>query len=318
VPAEKLSRGDSAMASIRNPWSNLSRRRRHEAWVGLLFTLPWIISLIALTIYPILDTIYLSFTNYSILEAPKWIGLSNYQEIFLKDASIQPAVYNSLYYALLSVPIGLVLSLGLALLLNMRAAGIGIYRTIFYLPSLVPPVAATITFLVLFEPRAGVINSILGFFGIPGPAWFSDPAWSKPGMIILSLWGLGYMTLIFLAGLQDVPRSLLEAAEIDGASVWQRFWHVTIPMISNVILFNLVMNVIWSFQVFTQALVIGGTNGTPLESTLMVMVLIYRNAFRYFKMGYASALAFLTFIVIMIVTVIIFRTSDAWVFTDKD
>jgi multiple sugar transport system permease protein len=126
------------------------------------------------------------------------------------------------------------------------------------------------------------------------------------------------MTLIFLAGLQDVPRSLLEAAEIDGANLWQRFWHVTIPMISNVILFNLVMNVIWSFQVFTQALVIGGTNGTPLESTLMVMVLIYKNAFRYFKMGYASALAFLTFIVIMIVTVIIFRTSDAWVFTETE
>ena len=306
------------MASFRNPWSKLSRRRRQEAWVGLLFTLPWMISLLVLTIYPILDTVYLSFTDYSILEAPKWVGLSNYEEIFLKDAAVKPAVYNSLYYALLSVPIGLVLSLGLALLLNMRAAGIGIYRTIFYLPSLVPPVAATITFLVLFEPRAGVINAILRFFGLPGPAWFADPAWSKPGMIILSLWGLGYMTLIFLAGLQDVPRSLIEAAEIDGANIWQRFWHITIPMISNVILFNLVMNVIWSFQVFTQALVIGGTNGTPLESTLMVMVLIYKNAFRYFKMGYASALAFLTFIVIMIVTVIIFRTSDAWVYTENE
>ena len=306
------------MALIRNPWSKLSRRRREEAWVGLLFTLPWMISLIALTVYPILDTIYLSFTDYSILEAPKWVGLANYEEIFLKDASIGPAVYNSLYYALLSVPVGLILSLGLALLLNMRAAGIGIYRTIFYLPSLVPPVAATITFMVLFQPRGGVINSIIEFFGLPGPAWFSDPAWSKPGMIILSLWGIGYMTLIFLAGLQDVPRSLLEAAEIDGANTWQRFWHVTIPMISNVILFNLVMNVIWSFQVFTQALVIGGTNGTPLESTLMVMVLIYRNAFRYFKMGYASAIAFLTFIVIMVVTIIIFRTSDAWVYTEKD
>ena len=306
------------MASFRNPWSKLSRRRRQEAWVGLLFTLPWMISLIALTIYPILDTVYLSFTDYSILEAPKWVGLSNYEELFFKDAAVKPAVYNSLYYALLSVPIGLVLSLGLALLLNMRAAGIGIYRTIFYLPSLVPPVAATITFMVLFEPRAGVFNSILRFFGLPAPAWFADPAWSKPGMIILSLWGLGYMTLIFLAGLQDVPKSLIEAAEIDGANIWQRFWHITIPMISNVILFNLVMNVIWSFQVFTQALVIGGTNGTPLESTLMVMVLIYKNAFRYFKMGYASALAFLTFIVIMIVTVIIFKTSDAWVYTENE
>jgi multiple sugar transport system permease protein len=169
----------------------------------------------------------------------------------------------------------------------------------------------------MFDPRAGLINTFIRLLGLPGPAWFNDPLWSKPAMIIMSLWGIGYVTLIFLAGLQDVPVTLLEASEIDGANTWQKFRHVTIPMISNVILFNLVMNVIWSFQVFTQALVIGGTNGTPLESTLMVMVLIYRNAFRYFKMGYASAISFLMFLVIMAVTVFIFRTSDAWVYTDK-
>jgi multiple sugar transport system permease protein len=306
------------MASIRTPWSRLSPLRRREAWTGILFTLPWIISLLVLTIYPILDTVYLSFTEYSVLQPPEWIGLANYEELFTKDLSVKPAVYNSLYYALLSVPIGLVLSLLLALLLNMRSVGIGVYRTLFYLPSLVPPVAATITFMVMFDPRAGLINTVIRFFGLTGPAWFNDPAWSKPGLIIMSLWGIGYLTLIFLAGLQDVPVTLLEAAEIDGANVWQKFWHVTIPMISNVILFNLVMNVIWSFQVFTQAIVIGGTNGTPLESTLMVMVLIYRNAFRYFKMGYASALAFLMFLVIMLVTVLIFRSSDAWVYTESE
>jgi multiple sugar transport system permease protein len=304
------------MASIRTPWSKISPLRRQEAWTGFLFTLPWIISLIVLTIYPILDTVYLSFTEYSVVEEPKWVGLDNYEEIFLKDASVKPAVFNSLYYALLSVPIGLVLSLALALLLNMRAAGIGVYRTLFYLPSLVPPVAATITFLVMFEPRGGLINSFIRLFGISAPYWFDDPVWAKPGLIVMSLWGIGYVTLIFLAGLQDVPATLLEAAEIDGANAWQKFRYVTIPLMSNVILFNLVMNVIWSFQVFTQALVIGGTNGSPLESTLMVMVLIYRNAFRYFKMGYASALAFLMFIVIMIVTALIFRSSDAWVHTD--
>jgi len=306
------------MASIRKPWTKISPLRRQEALTGFLFTLPWIISLLALTIYPILDTVYLSFTQYSVLEAPKWIGLANYSELFFKDSAIGPAVYNSFYYAFLSVPIGLILSLGLALLLNMRAAGIGIYRTLFYLPSLVPPVAATITFLVMFEPRGGLINSFIRMFGVNAPFWFDDPNWSKPGLIIMSLWGLGYLTLIFLAGLQDVPVTLMEAAEIDGANAWQKFLHVTLPMISNVILFNLVMNVIWSFQVFTQALVIGGTNGTPLESTLMVMVLIYRNAFRYFKMGYASALAFLMFLVIMIITVVIFRTSDSWVYTEND
>lgn len=306
------------MASIRTPWSRLSPLRRREAWTGILFTLPWIISLLVLTIYPILDTVYLSFTEYSVLQPPEWIGLANYEELFTKDLSVKPAVYNSLYYALLSVPIGLVLSLLLALLLNMRSVGIGVYRTLFYLPSLVPPVAATITFMVMFDPRAGLINTVIRFFGLTGPAWFNDPAWSKPGLIIMSLWGIGYLTLIFLAGLQDVPVTLLEAAEIDGANVWQKFRHITIPMISNVILFNLVMNVIWSFQVFTQAIVIGGTNGIPLESTLMVMVLIYRNAFRYFKMGYASALAFLMFLVIMLVTVLIFRSSDAWVYTESE
>jgi multiple sugar transport system permease protein len=148
--------------------------------------------------------------------------------------------------------------------------------------------------------------------------WFFDPAWSKPGLILMSLWGIGYMTLIFLAGLQDVPVSLLEAAEIDGANSWQRYWYVTLPLLSNVILFNLVMNVIWSFQVFTQAMVIGGTNGTPMGSTLMVMVLIYRNAFRYFKMGYASALSFLLFIVIVIVTAIVFRLTQTWAYSESE
>ena len=305
------------MASIRNPWAELSQSSRRKAFTGLLFTLPWITSMLVLVIYPVFSTIYLSFTEYSVLEPPTWIGLDNYIEVFTKDLSMRPAVYNSLYYALLSVPISLFLSLLLALLLNLRSRSINFYRTMFYLPSLVPPVAATLTFVVMLDPRAGLINTVIGFFGIQGPAWFDDPMWSKPAMIIMSLWGLGYLTLIFLAGLQDVPVSLLEAAEIDGANLWQRFWHVTIPMISNVILFNLVMNVIWSFQVFTQALVIGGTTGTPLESTLMVMVLIYRNAFRYFKMGYASAIAFLMFLVIMGITVLIFRTSNAWVYTEE-
>lgn len=306
------------MASFRPNWSRLSPLRRDQARTGLLFSLPWIIGLTALTIYPILDSLYLSFTEYSILESPKWVGLANYEEIFLNDTAVRTSVYNSLYYAFLSVPLGLILSLGLALLLNVRAVGIGIYRTLFYLPSLVPPVAATITFLVLFEPRGGLINSTIRVFGVTAPSWFSDPNWAKPGLILLSLWGVGYLTLIFLAGLQDVPVVLLEAAEIDGANIWQRFRHVTLPMLSNVILFNLVMNVIWSFQVFTQALVIGGTTGTPLESTLMVMVVIYRNAFRYFRMGYASALAFLLFVVIVIITALIFRSSSAWVYSERD
>jgi multiple sugar transport system permease protein len=244
--------------------------------------------------------------------------LDNYREMLFNDPSIWQAVRNSLYYALLSVPMGLVLSLALAVLLNTRSVGIGAYRTLFYLPTLVPPVASTIIFLVLFQPRGGLVNTVLGSVGLPNPAWFQDPDWAKPGLVLLSLWGVGSSTIIFLAGLQEVPVSLLDAAAIDGAGAWQKFWHVSLPLLSPVILFNLVMGVIYSFQVFSQALVVGGTTGDPVESTLMFMVLIYRNAFRYFKMGYASAQAVVLFVVVLTVTLVIFRTARVWVFSETD
>ncbi len=302
---------------MRNPWASMSRLRQQEAVAGLLFVLPWLVSLVVFTAYPIFATAYLSFTDYSVLQAPKWIGLGNYDTIFNGDPAFWTSVYNSTFYALVSVPLGLAVSLALALVLNMRAAGIGVYRTLFYLPSVVPPVASTIVFLVLFEPRAGLINETLRALGLPGPAWFADPAWAKPGLIALSLWGIGSSTLIFLAGLQDVPASLLEAAAIDGAGPGQKFWHITLPLLTPVILFNLVMGIIYSFQVFTQAMVIGGTTGKPLESTLMFMVHIYRSAFRYFKMGYASALSVILFVVVFIVTALVFRSARLWVFYEE-
>lgn len=304
------------IAMIRNPWSQMSPLRRREARAGILFVLPWLASLVLFTVYPLVTTTYLSFTDYTVLQPPKWTGLSNYVTMFTDDPSFWLSVQNSAYYAFISVPVGLALSLALALLLNMRATGIGIYRTLFYLPSVVPPVASTLVFVVLFEPVSGLINTLLRSVGMPGPAWFADPNWSKPGLILLSLWGIGAYTLIFLAGLQDIPKALLEAAEIDGAGPWQKFWHVTVPLLSPVILFNLVIGVISSFQVFTQAMVIGGTTGRPLESMLMLMVAIYRNAFGYFKMGYASALAVVLLMVVFTLTLLIFRASRRWVFTE--
>ncbi len=306
------------MSLIPARWRQYSPMQRREAIAGFLFVLPWIIGLLVFNVYPVLTSFYLSFTDYSVLQAPNWVGIENYQELFLNDPSVWIAVRNSAIYALLSVPIGLVVSFGLALLLNMRAAGIGIYRTLFYLPSVVPPVAAAIVFMVLFEPRAGLVNTLLRSIGLPAPAWFADPAWAKPGLVLLSLWSIGSSTLIFLAGLQEVPASLLEAASIDGAGPWQKLRHITLPMLSPVILFNLVMGVIYSFQVFTQAMVVGGTSGDPIESTLMFMVLIYRSAFRYFKMGYASAQAVVLFAAVLIVTVLIFRTARLWVFSESD
>jgi len=227
------------------------------------------------------------------------------------DPAFWASLANTAYYALLSVPLGLVGALGLALLLNMRAKGIGLYRTAIALPVLVPPVASTIIFISMFDSEHGPINAILQQIGLPGVGWLTDPTWSKPALIILGLWGIGAGALIFLAGLREIPQTLLDAAAIDGAGSWQRFRHVTLPLLTPVILFNLVMGVISSFHIFTQALVVGGTTGKPLESTLMLMVHIYRNAFRYFEMGYASALAVVLFLAVLIVTLAIFRSARA-------
>ncbi len=306
------------MRALTGRWGQLSTMQRREARTGLLFVLPWLIGLVVFTAYPIIASIYLSFTSYTIVQSPKWIGLDNYKTMFTADPSFLLSVSNSLIYALLAVPLSLIVSLGLALLLNMKTAGIGVYRTLFYLPSLVPPVAGTIIFVVLLNPQGGLVNVVLQALGMTPPGWFTDPAWAKPALVMLSLWRVGEGALIFLAGLQDIPASLLEAAAIDGASAFQRFRRITLPLLTPVILFNLVMSVIYSFQVFTQALVVGGTTGQPLESTLMFMVLIYRNAFRYFKLGYASALAVLLFIVIMTLTLVIFRSAKLWVFYEGD
>ncbi len=307
------------MATTSLPRRNrMNKTQRSEAIAGFAFVLPWVISLLVFTAYPVLASFYYSFTQYSIIQEPKWIGMENYVTMFTVDPAFRVSVMNSAYYAFLSVPLGLLSSLGLALLLNMRVRFIGAYRTLFYLASLTPPVAGTIIFIIMFQPRGGLINGILGFFGIQGPAWFTDPNWAKPGLILLSLWGVGASSLIFLAGLKDIPSELLEAAAIDGANAWHRFWRITIPLLTPVILYNLVTGVIASFQVFTNAFVIGGTTGRPQESLLMYFVHLYRNAFRYFNMGYASAMAVVLFIVVLIITLLIFRSTNRWVFYESE
>jgi multiple sugar transport system permease protein len=300
-----------ATIAVRRPAA--SRLRRQETRAGLIFILPWLIALLVFTAYPTIATFYLSFTEYNIVQPPSWIGLDNYQTIFSEDPAFWTAVRNSAIYALVSVPLKLVIAFGLALLLNLGVRGIGVYRTIFYLPTLVPPIAATIIFILLFSPGGGPINTIIGWFGLRAPDWLNDPHWALPALIVLGIWPLGVETLAFLAGLKEIPQDLLDAAAVDGAEGWQRLRHVIIPLISPVILFNLVIGVIYSFQVFTQALVIGGTNGEPLESTLMFLVLIYRDAFRYFSMGYAAALSVILFATVLLLTLLIFRSARSWV-----
>lgn len=291
-----------------------STLRRQEARAGLLFILPWLLFLLIFTAYPVLATLYLSFTEYNVLQPPAWIGLDNFAELFREDPAVPTAIANSAIYAAVSVPLRLVLALALALVLNLGVRAIGLYRVIFYLPALVPPVVATIIFLLMFNYETGPINVFLNALGLPGPNWLRDPSWSKPALIILSLWPLGIEVLVFLAGLKEIPQDITDAAEIDGAGPWRRLTTITLPLLSPVILFNLVTGVIFSFQVFAQALVIGDTTGRPLESTLMYMVLIYRNAFRYFSMGYASAQALVLFVAIALVSLVIFRTSRRWVY----
>lgn len=289
------------------------RLGRREALAGLLFVSPWLLSLVVFHLYPIVAATYLSLSDYSIFTPPEFVGVDNYVKLW-NDPTVWRAAGNSLFYALLSVPIGLGASLVLALLLNRPVRGIGIHRTFFYMPAVVPPVAGTIVFLLLLEPRAGPLNTAIEAVGLDGPAWFQDPAFAKWGLIILSLWGVGAATLIFLAGLQEIPESLLEAASMDGAGVLRRFTHITLPLLTPVILFNLVIGVIYSFQVFDAAMIVGGTSGVPGGSTLMYMVHIYRTAFGYFDMGYASAQAMVLFLVIVAVTGAIFGTTRRWVY----
>ncbi len=302
------------MATIRLKRERLGPLQRREARAGLLFTLPWLISLLVFTAYPVLGTFSLAFTEYAIVDTPRWIGLDNFRTMFQDDPAFWTAVRNSAIYAGLSVPLRLGLALGLAMLLNLGIRGIGVYRALFYLPSLVPPIAATLVFVQMFSPDYGPIDAAFQAVGLPTIDWFDDPSWSKVALVILSLWSLGVETLVFLAGLKDVPSDLTEAAQLDGASRWRRFKDVTVPMITPVILFNLVIGVIGSFQVFSQAVAVGGTTGEPLESTLMFMVLIYRNAFSYFAMGYAAALAVVLFVAVLTITLVIFRSARVWVY----
>jgi multiple sugar transport system permease protein len=304
----------------------LSSQMRTDV-MGYLFCLPWIASLLIFTAYPTIASFYYAFTKYSILKPPQWIGFRNYVTLFTKDPLFYKSISNSLYYTVLLVPLGLTTSLALAVLLNQTLAGVGLFRTLYYVPSLVPPVASTLIWMLILNPRLGLLNTALSALGMSRPpGWLTSPVWSKPGLVLMALWGGGSSTLIFLAGLKEVPRELLEAAEIDGANAMRRFWGVTIPMISPVILFNLVMSIIGSFQVFTSAFVAGGGGGGlsgggpsgaaggPLDSMLMYMLYLYREAFTYFDMGYASAMAVLLFLAILILTFGIFRTSGRWVY----
>lgn len=321
-----MARTSTVRRSQASLWLRLPQQLRTDI-AGYAFIMPWLISIFVFTAYPTLASFFFSFHKYNVIQPPRFIGLANYVNMFTKDPRLMKSIYNTVYYTAAIVPLGMLSSLSLAVLLNARVRGVGFFRTLYYMPSLVPPVASTLLFMLIMDPRQGLLNAALRSLGLPALGWFTHPTWSKPALIIMSMWGVGSGTLIFLASLKEVPSELLEAATIDGANAWRRFWGVVIPMISPVILFNLVMTVIGSFGVFTSAFIAGsgsggglagggpsGSAGGPLDSMLMYMVYLYSQAFRYFEMGYASAMAVVLFIVIMILTLLIFRSSGRWVY----
>lgn len=303
----------SEAAATRRPHGKRAQReaRRHLR-NGLLFASPWILGFLVFTLYPLLASLYYSFTSYSGLSEPRWVGLENYRFMFREDEVFWKSLGNTFYMVVVGLPAGLVASLGLALLLNQKVRGISIYRTIYYLPSLVPAVASAILWMWLFNPEIGLINTVLGGLGVTGPAWLGDPAWAKNALVLMGVWGAGGGVIIYLAGLQDVPTALYEAADLDGAGAWTKLIHVTLPMISPIIFFNLIMGVIGMFQYFTQAYVM--TQGGPQDSTLFYALHLFNKAFLEWKMGYASAMAWVLFAITLVCSLVVMRTSARWVY----
>jgi len=297
------------------PRRRMSARRRRHIIEGYLFLSPWLIGYLLLTFGPAAASLFFSFTSYNVIAPPTFIGLQNYVDAFTTDQQFWPSMYKTFYYAVVTVPLGIVGSLAVALLLNVRVRGTSVFRTLFFMPSLVPIVASTVLWVWMLQPDWGLVNPVLwNLFGIQGPRWFESTEWAIPALITLALWTSigGTRMIIFLAGLQGVPEELYDAASIDGAGRWARFVNVTIPMITPTVFFNLVLGIIGALQVFTSAFV--ATGGGPAYATWFYALHIYKNAFQYFNMGYASALAWIFFIIVLVVTFVQVRTSSAWVY----
>lgn len=286
-----------------------------EALWGYLLVSPWVIGFLVFTAGPMLASVYLSFTHYDLMTAPRWVGLYNYQTL-VTDKVFWQSLRATSIYTVLGVPLRGVLALIVAMLLNERVRFLPLFRTIYYLPSVVSGVAVALLWMWLLSPEFGLANLLLAKVGIVGPRWLFDQRTALYALILMSLWGVGSEMVIFLAALQGVPQHLYEAADVEGASRLQKSWHVTLPSISPSIFFVLVMGVIGSFQVFTAGYVM--TEGGPNNSTLFYLLNLYRNAFQYLKMGYASALAWVLFAIIMACTVAIFRFTAAWVYYEGE
>lgn len=289
---------------INRKWS---RQKISNLRWGLVFCSPAILGLLVFIAYPVLRSLQQSFTSSTMMTPGRWLGLGNYRDL-IADASFWQSLGNTVYIFAWSVPLGILVALGLALLLNLNVRGKGIYRVIFFIPSIVPLVATAVIWSYVFNPQYGVLNTMLGYVGIDGPSWLEDIEWSKPAFIILSIWGVGSLMVIMLAGVQDVPQDLYEQAKLDGAGVFARFRNVTLPFLSPHLLFALVTGLMAGFQYFTEVFVLTRGTGSPAGSTLVAGLYLYQNAFAFFKIGYASAMAWVLFVLSAIAAVVVFRT----------
>lgn len=290
----------------------LSRKERANLFKGLGFISPWIVGFVLLTAYPIGASLYWSFCDYDVLSKPVWVGPLNYQDM-ATDGVFWKSLWNTLYFAAFSLPLGMALSLAVALLLNQKAKGRSVFRTLFFLPSMTPQVAVAMIWLWLLSSDFGLLNQGLALIGVAGPDWLKDPMWTKPALILMAVWQTGGTMVIYLAALQDVPKTLYESAELDGASAWTKLRHITLPLISPVIYFNLIMGVIGSLQVFVGPYIMM-TNGGPDRSALFYAVYLFENAFRYNQMGYACAMAWVLFMLIALLTWIAARAMRSRVY----
>ncbi len=289
---------------------HLTRSERRNLRLGLLFISPWIVGFLAFLVYPIVYTLRISFTEYTGFGEPEWIGLGNYQAL-LQDDLFWISLYNTLYYTALAAPLGVVVAMGLALSMNQPLREVPLYRAILYLPSVIPLFTLSFIFLILMNPTQGIFNQFLMAIGLPNINWFGDPAWTKLAFVFLAQFGAGQVALIFLAGLKGIPVTLYEAAMLDGAGVWSRFRNITLPMMTPIILYDLILGLSLGLQVFTQAYVI--TRGGPADASRFYVLYLYDNAFRYGKMGYASAMAWILFVITFVLAMLIFRWSQRWV-----
>jgi len=297
------------------PWYRTLRGR--EALTFYLFITPWIIGFVLFIVGPIIASLGLSFTDYDIMLPPALVGLGNYQEIFA-DPLFYTSLYNTFYIVILAVPLSMMAAFGLAMLLNQKVGMMAGYRTAYFIPSIVPAVASAALWLYLLQPKWGLVNGFLESFGIPGPGWLASEVWAKPAIILILIWGAGGTMIIYLAGLQDIPVSLYEAAEIDGANDWAKFRHVTLPLMTPVIFFTLILGVIATFQIFSQIFVLTDGMGGPQNSTLVYVMYLYRNAFNFFRMGYASAMAWILFVLIVVLTWAQFKWASRWVYYESE